>query len=970
MKPVVLGLRGRLLLLVLLAVIPAFVLIGYTAYGQRQQAEAEVRDHALGIVHRAAMEQRRLISTTRQLLMSMAQLPAVRPGSDRVDMCSVILTRLRRPNPYYRNFGVATPDGEMFCSALPMHHRVNITDRGYFQRAMRSRDFGIGEYQIGRITNAPGLNFGYPVTDEDGKIISLVFAALNLEWLQELIAGVDLPHGASLMMIDSEGTVLAHYPQGQALAGDPVHREALLKLIRQQQSETVMSLNPEQGRSVLYAVVPLKYRTSGRVYLAAGIPSDVAFASANHYLYRSAGVLAAVMALVFIAAWFGSDILILRPIRALRNAAQRLAAGDMSARTGLPGDAQELGQLATSFDDMAGKLERTNRALRTLSAGNHAVVRATDEEGLLRAMCDNIVSFGGYRAAWVGYRDEEQVQPLHIRALAPMDDELPLISDPLALTDSDREDNPLFNVLRDGEAFVSRDLGADSRLAAWNSVAERYDIHAMVLLPLLVDHRIIGVLGICSADINAFDDTEIALLEEAAEDLAYGIRALRVLHAHEEAHATIAHMAYCDALTGLPNHSQFDERLQERIAAGEPVVLLLIDLDRFREVNEALGFKRGDLLLRDVGERIARALPEGALLARMRGNEFAVLLSADKAWKEQKCVQGIITALEDSFTVEDLTLDVSASIGITRYPEHGKEGSVLIQRAEAALRQARRHSESSAVYEPEDEEQGQRRLALATQLRHAIENDELVLYYQPKIDLQTQSLWGVEALLRWQHPEEGLIPPDQFIPLAEDTGLIKPLTDWVMHSAMCQSTRWRRHGLRLPVSVNLSARNLHDRHMLEKIEHMLYVCDTDVSLINLELTESAIMMNPQKSLETLQALRDRGFVLFIDDFGTGYSSLSYLQKMPVGAVKIDKSFVQAMLDSNDSLTIVSSTIAMAHDLGLTVVAEGVETREQWKRLQAFDCDVAQGYYISRPMPLAEFDAWLAHCPYTTDPLRD
>jgi len=291
---------------------------------------------------------------------------------------------------------------------------------------------------------------------------------------------------------------------------------------------------------------------------------------------------------------------------------------------------------------------------------------------------------------------------------------------------------------------------------------------------------------------------------------------------------------------------------------------------------------------------------------------------------------------------------------------------VLIRRAETAVRQARNASESVAEYKPEDEELGQRRLSLATQLRYAIEKDELVLHYHPKIDLHSEKLLGVEALVRWDHPREGMIPPDHFISLAEETGLIKPLTDWVLRSAMCQSTRWRRNNLRLPVSVNLSARNLYDRHLVEKIEHMLYVCDTDVSLINLELTESALMTNPDKSLETLRKLHKRGFSLFIDDFGTGYSSLSYLQKMAVSVLKIDKSFVQAMLSTPESLTIVSSTITMAHDLGLKVIAEGVETQAEWIRLQELGCDAAQGYYITRPLPVDEFEAWLDQSPYGTD----
>ncbi|TDY00010.1 bifunctional diguanylate cyclase/phosphodiesterase [Thiohalophilus thiocyanatoxydans] len=966
MKPAILGLRGRLLLLVLLAVIPAFVLIGYTAYQQRQQVAAEVDEQVLSIVRSAAREQRQLISTTRQLLMSMAQLPAVVPNSSRVHVCSDILSMLRKPNPYYTNFGVARPDGELFCSALPMHKAVNITDRSYFQRALESRDLGIGEYQIGRLTEEPAINFGYPVTNVDGEIVSVVFAALNLSWLEEMISNVELPDGASLMVIDNLGTLLARYPE-TGRAGESVRGEAVFQAVKRRDSETALTLQNKAGESVLYAVSPLHYSTSGRIYISIGIPAEMAFAGVNQYLYNSARLLLLVVLLVFAAAWFGGDILVLRRIRALKSAAEKLAAGDMSARSGLPRGSEELGQLAATFDDMAGTLQRTDRALRTLSAGNHAVVRATDEAGLLRALCDNIVTSGGYQSAWVGYRDEQNPRQVQLRVLAPQEDGVPADEqDPLDLLGSiEQDDNPVRSVIEQGEPFVCRELGHDPRMTPWRVMAEDLRINALVLFPLQVNHRIIGILGISSSDPDAFDTNEISLLEEAAEDLAYGIRTLRMSVAHEQAHATISHMAYYDSLTDLPNHSLFDEHLQTRIDKAQPTILLFIDLDRFREVNEAIGFHRGDSLLRDVGERINYFLPAEMLLARMRGNEFAVLVPGEKAGVVEKTIRDILAALDKPFNVNDLTLDVSVTIGVVRYPEHGSEVPVLIRRAETAVRQARNASESVAEYKPEDEELGQRRLSLATQLRYAIEQNELVLHYHPKIDLPTEKLCGVEALVRWDHPREGMIPPNQFIPLAEETGLIKPLTDWVLKAAMCQSTTWRWNNLRLPISVNLSARNLYDRHLVEKIEHMLSVCDTDVSLINLELTESALMINPDKSIETLHKLHERGFSLFIDDFGTGYSSLSYLQKMAVSVLKIDKSFVQAMLSGPDSLTIVSSTIAMAHDLGLKVVAEGVENEATWNRLKTLDCDVAQGYYITRPLPLAEFEAWLDESAYST-----
>lgn len=543
------------------------------------------------------------------------------------------------------------------------------------------------------------------------------------------------------------------------------------------------------------------------------------------------------------------------------------------------------------------------------------------------------------------------------------DADTPAGREPLGLLDMQGDRHPLRDVIELGETFICRDTCSDPAMAAWAEAARQQSIRAAALLPLQLNHRLIGILGIYATDKDAFDSHEIALLGEAAEDLVYGIRALRVSAAHGQAHATIAHMAYYDALTELPNHTSFDASLHERLEAAAPTAVLLIEVERFHTINETLGFQHGDSLLHDIGARLAQCLPDTATLARMRGKEFGILLSDNRPGTALACARDIIARLEAPFIVEGLSLYVTVTIGISLYPDHGEEAPALIRRAGSAVRQARRAGVHYALYVPEDEARAHRRLSLAGQLRDAIDRDELVLHYQPKIDLRSQSLWGVEALVRWNHPRDGMIPPGEFISLAEDTGLIKPLTDWVLSAAMCQSARWRIRNRPVPISVNLSANNLHDGKLLEKIEQMLDTCDTDVGLIKLELTESALMLNPDKSLDTLRQLHEKGFSLLIDDFGTGYSSLSYLQRMPVSALKIDKSFVQAMLDGPESLTIVRSTIALAHDLGLAVVAEGVETQAMLQQLEALSCDVAQGYYISRPLPADAFDAWLDASPY-------
>lgn len=399
MGTVITGLRSRLLLLALLAVSPAFVLIGYSAHLQRQEVEAGVEAQALRIVQAAINEERQLISTTRQLLTSMAQLPAVHPDSGRVHACNEILAMLRRPNPSYLNLGVATPDGNIFCSAAPFDQAVNIADRSYFQRAMRNRGLGIGDYQTGRITGVPVIVFGYPVLDGNGGISAVVFAALGQSWLEELMSGLDLPPESSLMVIDGGGTILARSADSSLEAGDSISGQPLFEAIREHGGNTVVRLKDTEGVRMLYAFEPLHGDANERIHISLGIPAQVAFAEVNRYLYRTGSLLALVSLLVFAAAWYASDILVLRRINALKQTARELAGGNLSGRTGLTRGSDELGQLAGAFDDMADALQRSNRALRTLSACNHAVVRATSEAELLRGVCDNIVAFGGHHAA-------------------------------------------------------------------------------------------------------------------------------------------------------------------------------------------------------------------------------------------------------------------------------------------------------------------------------------------------------------------------------------------------------------------------------------------------------------------------------------------------------------------------------------------------------------------------------------------
>jgi len=425
----------------------------------------------------------------------------------------------------------------------------------------------------------------------------------------------------------------------------------------------------------------------------------------------------------------------------------------------------------------------------------------------------------------------------------------------------------------------------------------------------------------------------------------------------------IQRLAYYDILTGLPNRTLLHDRLQQAIFAGQrgnkPLAILLMDLDRFKEINDTIGHQNGDLLLQQVGRRLQNILFKSDMVARLGGDEFAVLLPTIAAPEHTALVaRKILKALEEPFVLGGLTLDVGVSIGIALSPEHGEDADLLIQRADVAMYAAKQTSSGYAVYTAEQDPHSPRRLALMSELRHAIEHGELALYYQPKIDLKAGHVIGVEALVRWNHPQRGLIPPDQFIGPAEQTGMIRPLAQWVLKEAHRQFKEWHQAKLNLPISVNLSVRNLQDPQLLDQVAGLIQASGAASSWLELELTESILMVDPARAMEVLKQLSAMGIRLSIDDFGTGYSSLGYLKGLPVHEIKIDKSFVMDMRKDKNATMIVLSIINLAHNLGLKVVAEGVEDEETRDQLAAFGCDAAQGYFWSRPIPATELSRWL------------
>ena len=427
----------------------------------------------------------------------------------------------------------------------------------------------------------------------------------------------------------------------------------------------------------------------------------------------------------------------------------------------------------------------------------------------------------------------------------------------------------------------------------------------------------------------------------------------------------VRRLAYWDRLTGLPNRERFREAVVLAIARStggavppNPLAVLTLDLDRFKHVNDVLGYSFGDRLLQAVAERLRQQVPSpDNMVARLGGNEFAVLLRGADAATAHATALRITQSFEEPLAFEDQTVDLSAGIGIACWPGDADDADTLLSRSEIAMYAAKRRLSGAQQYDASFDSASAQTLSLLTELRHAVEHHELRLYLQPKVPLHGQPGRAAEALVRWQHPQRGLVPPMQFIPFAEQTGFVRQLTLWMFEEVARLLADPRTQGLALRVSVNLSTRDLLDPELSTRLADILVRHGVPASAFCLEITESAIMDDPQRAEAMLNRLSEQGFKLSIDDFGTGYSSLAYLKRLPVHELKIDKSFVMGMETGEDDAMIVRSTIDLAHNLGLTVVAEGVETAAILERLRTLACDEAQGYHIARPLPVDDFLAW-------------
>lgn len=607
------------------------------------------------------------------------------------------------------------------------------------------------------------------------------------------------------------------------------------------------------------------------------------------------------------------------------------------------------------------KIVRLNRVYAVLSGINTLIVRVRDRQELFEETCRIAVEDGNFGMAWIGEFDRTTLEVTPV-AWKGMDESA------ASVKASARGDTPtgqgiVGRAIRAKKAVITNDISADPGAGgSRRSEALRKGFQSIIVMPLMVEGEVAATLTLFARERNFFSEDELKLLTELADDISFALD-------HLAKAKQLAYVAYYDTLTGLPNRTLFLERLSQalRTAAqsSSRLALMIGDVKRFRLINETFGRHAGDELLKQIAARLPKSMRNSENLARIAGDSFATFLPdiQDLSEVAHRIENLRVGVFRQPFPVEGQELMVSLAIGIAIYPDDGADAETLFRNAEAALKKAKVSGETYLFYEPSLNAKVAETLRLENKLRRAIEAEQFVLHYQPKVDSTNGSIASVEALIRWQDPETGLVPPGRFIPLLEETGMILEVGFWAIRKALSDFARWRAEGLRAPrIAVNVSTIQLQQKDFVGTVKSIIgenrASNDVPGGGLDLEITESLIMRNIEEIIPRLKALRELGVDIMVDDFGTGHSSLRYLARLPITALKIDQSFVDTMSENAESMTIVSTIISLAHSLNLKVIAEGVETEHQAKVLRHFECDQLQGYLLGRPAPFESVTALL------------
>jgi len=940
----------RIGLLLAIVTAPTLLLALYMADSRRQQEMEHVRAEAQNLARVIALQQGQGLERAR------TQLAALTLDDDILipAACSRKLRDLLKLDQNFHQIVVADAAGNAICSANPLLGNPRFGEEAHIRQAFTQGKPALSNVIPARENQKWTVVATQPIF-MDGAPRAVLIADIDFNWTQTLLQGLRLPPNSIISMSDARGRIIARTPEPERFIG----REFLeAESFRRSISTAPEGIADSAGLDGVARVVAYSRVPDSDLYIRVGISQAAALAAGNAALMIGLIAILATLLLTLALSWVSASRLVLQPLRQLAEAAASLGRGNWGVRTGLSHDGHVMGPLAAKMDDLATYGQSITRAFRTLSAGNRTLLREENEQALLDAMCKVAVEQGGYKLAMVNYLVHDEAKSVRPVAHYGANNGL-LETMQLSWADTERGRGSVGTAIRSNAPCILQRLLSDPRFAPWREEAVNRGFGSVISLPLRIDSEVIGTFTLMAEQEDAFDEPEQVLLEEMAADLSFGIQVSRATIRQREAERLAEHALTHDGLTGLPNQIAFLKELPEAIAhvasLHNPLAVFVIHLPRLQEVFDGFGYDPGNSAIQQIASRLQNIAGLEKRLFRLTANEFGTYLTNQDAQAAAETAKHLVSIFHDPVHVPEAQIDFAASIGAAFYPGHGDDAESLLRRAAIAAREGVHKDAHFFIYRGATERENPARLAIAAEMRSAIQRRELQLHYQPKLNLSTGELAGAEALIRWSHPQRGFLPPVMFVPLAEETGLIRAMTGLVIETAIRQQHVWLEGGKSLPIAVNISAKNLYDPNFLDAYQAQIETWGVPPNLIEIELTESALVNDPETAKKVLYRLRQLGSKIYIDDFGTGYSSLNYLVALPVHALKIDRSFVQQMSKHPDAYSVVASIISMAHNLKLRVVAEGVETEEDAAMLRALGCDEAQGYLFSKPLPAAEFD---------------